>query len=78
MQVALGPEVVAGFLLDESGDVPDRRDDRLRIKGHARILSTTIQTIRLIGTRKKKIASPSSSDAARLRRHRRRSLKNHI
>ena len=42
------------------------------------ILSTTIQTIRLIGTRKKKIASPSSSDAARLRRHRRRSLKNHI
>lgn len=24
LQVALGPEVVAGFLLDESGDVPDR------------------------------------------------------
>ena len=35
LQVALGPEVVAGFLLDESGDVPDGRDDRLRIKGHA-------------------------------------------
>ena len=32
----------------------------------------------MVGTRKKKIASPSSSDAARLRRHRRRSLKNHI
>lgn len=36
---------------------------------------TTIQTIRLIGTRKHSTASPSSSDAARLRRHLRQAVR---